>query len=49
MNKKDDIDVNLRRYEPFIPINYDELMNVLDIDESDGEEENNDLIWSIQI
>ena len=47
--KKDDIDVNLRRYEPFIPISYDELMNFLDIDESDGEEENNDLIWSIQI
>ena len=47
--KKDDIDVNLRRYEPFIPISYDELTNFLDIDESDGEEENNDLIWSIQI
>ena len=39
MKNKYDIDVHLRRYKPHIPIDYDELMNFPDIDESDGQEE----------
>ena len=39
---KDDISENLRGHEPFIVIDYDELMNFRDIDESDGEDESSD-------
>ena len=39
---KDEISENLREHEPFIVIDYDELMNFRDIDESDGEDESSD-------
>ena len=42
MKVKDDIDESLRRYKPFISIDYDELINFPDNDEFDCEDERND-------
>ena len=38
MEVKDDIDEHLRRLEPFIAIEYDELINFHDIGKSEGKD-----------
>ena len=42
MEVKGDIDENLRWYEPFVAIGYDELINYPDIDESCCQDESNE-------